>query len=68
MEQIKAILEELDDVSTVEQYEQNDVMVNEVRNQLEEIPSADAQKLSLKLQNIFKDRIFALRLGEEETK
>lgn len=68
IELIRDILEDIDDIVAVEQYEQNDALVQKVREQLSQIPSAEAQKLELKMKNIIRERIFSLRLNGFETK
>jgi len=68
IELIRDILEDIDDIVAVEQYEQNDALVQKVREQLSQIPSAEAQKMELKMQNIFRERIFSLRFKGFETK
>lgn len=66
--EIKDILEDIDDISAVEQYKDNDTLVQKVKKLLEDLPSSVAQTLDLKLDRIFGERIFTLRLNWEETK
>ena len=66
--QIKDIIDEVDDIETIEQYKENDSLVQKTRDLLAELPSSEAQTLDLKLEKIFGERIFSLRLRWEETK
>ena len=68
MEQIKEILDEIEDIETIQQYKENDTLVQMTKNLLSELPSSDAQVLDLKLDKIFWERIFSLRVRWEESK
>lgn len=66
--QIKEILDEIDDIDKIEQIRENDALVQKLKDLLSEIPSSEAQLLDLKLDKIFGERIFTLRLNWEELK
>lgn len=66
--EVKDILDDIDDIDTIEQYKENDPLVQKIRKSFENLPSSIAQALNLKLDRIFSERIFALRLSWEETK
>lgn len=66
--QIKEIIDEIDDIDKVEQLKEEDILVQKTKKLFEELPSSEAQVLSLKLDKIFGERIFALRLSWEESK
>ncbi len=68
IKQIKDIIEEVDDISTIEQLKDDDPLVQKTKDLISELPSTHAQSLDLKLDKIFGERIFALRLKWEETK
>lgn len=66
--QIKEIIDEIDDIDKVEQLKDEDTLVQKTKKLFGELPSSEAQVLSLKLDKIFGERIFALRLSWEESK
>ena len=68
LNQIREILDEIDDIDKIEQLKEDGVLVQKTKNLLDEIPSSEAQVLNLKLDKIFGERIFALRLNWEESK
>ena len=65
--QLKSLLENIDDISSVESLKDNDELVLEINSQLSELPSKEAQQLQLKLDKIFSERIFSLRLQDAES-
>lgn len=68
IEQIKEILEEIEDIETIQQYRENDALVQMTKDLLSDLPSSDAQILDLKLDKVFWERIFSLRVRWEESK
>ena len=68
IEQIKEILEEIEDIDVILQYKENDALVQRTKDLLSELPSSDAQLLDLKLDKLFWERIFSLRVQWEESK
>jgi hypothetical protein len=51
--QIKEIIDEIDDIDKVEQFKEEDTLVQKTKKLFEELPSSEAQVLSLKLDKIF---------------
>lgn len=66
--QIKDIIEEVDDIDAIEQFKENDPLVLKTKDLLSKLPSTHANALDLKLEKIFWERIFTLRLKWEEAK
>lgn len=68
IEQIKETIEDVDNIEAIEQFKETDAFVQKIKETLAKLPSSDAQKLDLKLDRIFSERIFRLRLWWEEAK
>ena len=68
IEQIKETIDDIDSIESIEQFKESDAFVQRIKEMLAELPSSDAQKLDLKLDRIFSERIFKLRLWWEESK
>ena len=68
IDQVKETLEDIENIEAIEQFKESDAFVQQIKESLKEIPSTDAQKLDLKLDRIFSERIFKLRLWAEESK
>ena len=66
--QLKQILDEIDDVDKIEQLKEEDFLVKKIKNLLSELPNSEAQLFDLRLEKIFNERIFNLRLHWEELK
>jgi hypothetical protein len=62
IDQVKETLEDIENIEAIEQFKESDAFVQQIKESLKEIPSTDAQKLDLKLDRIFSERIFKLRL------
>ena len=67
IDQLKSLLSNIDDISSIESLKENDELVLEINSQLSELPSKEAQQLQLKLDKIFSERIFSLRLQDTES-
>lgn len=66
IEQVKDIVDEIEEIDAVEAFKESDSLVKRIEQQLDELENKDADNLRLKLENIFKDRIFTLRVNEME--
>ena len=68
IDEIKETLDDIDSIEAIEEYKEADALVDIIKKSLEELPNIDAQQLELKLDRIFSERIFKLRLWCEENK
>jgi hypothetical protein len=60
--QIKDIIEEVDDIDAIEQFKESDPLVLKTKDLLSKLPSIHANALDLRLEKIFGERIFTLRI------
>ncbi|MDR0860141.1 MAG: hypothetical protein LBO09_04060 [Candidatus Peribacteria bacterium] len=65
---IKDIVLSITEEDTLDQMEKSDPLVREVKQGIEELPAQKAQELSIKLDQIFKERSLSIKFSKEETK
>ncbi|MDR3169959.1 MAG: hypothetical protein LBU27_09865 [Candidatus Peribacteria bacterium] len=65
---IKDIILSINDEDTLEQIEKTDTLVLQTKADIEELPGAKAQELSIKLEQLFKERALSIKFSKEESK
>jgi uncharacterized NAD(P)/FAD-binding protein YdhS len=66
--EIKTIVASINEEDTLEQIEKNDPLVAQTRNDIDSLPPQKAQELSIKLDQVFKERLLSIKFAKEETK
>jgi hypothetical protein len=68
LKEITMLVQSINDEDTLEQLEKSDSQVLAVREAIDELPANKAQELSIKLDQIFKERALSIKFSTEGTK